>query len=449
MVSGEESTNTQRTGDVPGAFPRKRDEVYLWWLFPASGAPPVQVLKRGATTVGRDRSCDVVLGSNTVSRRHAEFLREGPVVSVRNLSATNRVHVDGSAVSHAVLSPGQIIRVGDHLATVIVGADTIGALDEVSPGLWIGPSMREEWALVARAAPTNLPVYIAGPTGTGKERFAQAIHRQSGRTGAFIPLNCAALSEALVESELFGHQKGAFTGAHAASLGKFQAANDGTLFLDELAELPKHMQAKLLRVLEDGVVWPVGASRGVTVNVRVLAAAQQSLDELADSGQLRGDLRERLGAVEVALRPLSERRGEILPLMHRLLTKHGPGKTFQLDVQLAERLCIHDWPGNVRELDHLARRLIALSNGTLRLTDLPPRLQQRLEPHGLETPTPKANPEADRKRLGRLLAKNGGKVNDAAAELGFSRQRAYRLLRGRSAADLISTLELEGVEGSG
>ena len=440
----EDDVVTQRTGDVANATLRRRSDVWLRWIFPEVDSPFAQVLRAGRTTLGRDPSCDLVLSSNIVSRRHAEILREGPVISIRNLSTTNRVRVDGVAVSHAVVSPGQVVRVGDHLAILTAGADG-GVVDEVGPSLWIGPSARDAWALAAQAAPTNLPVYISGPTGTGKDRIAQAIHRQSGRPGAFIPVNCAALSEALVESELFGHQKGAFTGAHAVSIGKFQAANEGTLFLDELAELPKHVQAKLLRVLEDGTVWPVGASRGIGLNVRILAAAQQPIDELVESGQLRSDLRERLGAVEVTLLPLKERREEILPLAYRLLAKHGGGKAFQFDVQVAERLCVHTWPGNVRELDHLVRRLVAFGAATLQLSDLPPRLQQDLEPKERETPSPRANPEVDRKRLGRLLAKNGGKVNDAAAELGFSRQRAYRLLRGRPPAELISSLESEEV----
>lgn len=449
-MKGDESETTQKTGErIDRAFSKRRG-VSLRWIFPLAGAPAPAVLRKGATVIGRDPSCDIVIASGPISRRHVELQREGPVVTVRNLSATNRIHLDGAAVSHAVVSSEQILRVGDHLAIISDGdVDDDAAFEEVQARLWIGPSMRNEWALALRAAQTDLPVYLSGPTGTGKDRIAQAIHAQSGRSGSFVPVNCAAMSEALVESELFGHQKGAFTGAHAASLGKFQAAHGGTLFLDELADLPRPMQAKLLRVLEDGVVWPVGATRGIPVNVRILAAAQQSLDDLVDSGQIRRDLRERLGAIEINLPPLSSRRAEILALFERLLTKYSTKTGAQFDVQVAERLCLHEWHGNIRELDHLARRLAALGDGKLSLEALPERFQQSPSARTSEVPASKASPEADRRRLGHVLAKNGGRVNDAAVELGFSRQRAYRLLRGRTPSELIQALDLKGVVESG
>ncbi|WP_375289035.1 sigma-54 interaction domain-containing protein [Qipengyuania sp.] len=226
------------------------------------------------------------------------------------------------------------------------------------------PESLTVYALAGRLAATDVPVLITGPTGAGKEVLSRHIHRLSNRAkGPFVALNCAAIPEAMLEAMLFGHIKGAFTGATAASLGHFREADGGTLLLDEIAEMPLPLQAKLLRALQEGEVTPVGATRPIKVDVRILACANRHLPDEVAAGRFREDLFYRLNVFPIAMPPISQRPGDIAPLAASLLLKHTmtAGGPRWIEMAAFTALCRHRWPGNVRELENVIRRAVVLA----------------------------------------------------------------------------------------
>jgi two-component system response regulator FlrC len=278
------------------------------------------------------------------------------------------------------------------------------------------------------------------------------MHEWSGRKGPFVAVNCATLVPTLAESELFGYRKGAFTGAERASTGHFRAAQGGTLLLDEVADLPEAVQAKLLRALEQNEILPLGESSPVPIDVRVLAATQIPLSILVAERYFRADLCARLDGLTIRLPPLRDRRQEIPFLLLHLLRMHSGGQPPEVEPRLVERLCLYDWPFNVRELDLLVRRLLVLHGKApvLRRSFLPEHILNRpasaakaptgsFPPPsvgGAPTSPPAQNtPEYHRARrdrelsqLGEALRAHNGSVARAAAAVGISRQRAYRLM---------------------
>jgi transcriptional regulator with GAF, ATPase, and Fis domain len=241
------------------------------------------------------------------------------------------------------------------------------------------PSIKKIQDIVRRVAPTDATVLITGESGTGKELVARAIHSASPRASRpFVPVNCAAIPENLLESELFGHVRGAFTGAHSSRLGMFQVANHGTIFLDEVGELPLSLQAKLLRVLQDGEVRPVGTDHSVAVQVRVIAATNKELPQQVEKGSFREDLFFRLQVIPIHIPPLRARRSDIPILVQHFLEKanekHGLNVVISREAMIY--LWEYDWPGNIRELENLVERLVILSeNGVTEWQDLPPNIR--------------------------------------------------------------------------
>ena len=242
--------------------------------------------------------------------------------------------------------------------------------DEVAKGWgeFIGRSsmMRQLYGLIEQVAPARSNVLIIGETGTGKELVARAIHQASGRSGLFVPINCAAIPAELLESELFGHQKGAFTGAHRDRMGKFELANGGTVFLDEITEMSMALQAKLLRVLQEGSVERLGAHRAVKIDVRIVAATNRNLQQAVDEGAMRQDLYFRLNVVRVDVPPLRERRDDIQLLAEHFLNKYSAelGRPLPVLTEAAiQSLLAYGWPGNVRELENLMERAAVLCRG--------------------------------------------------------------------------------------
>ena len=226
-----------------------------------------------------------------------------------------------------------------------------------------GAAMRRVFGLIEKLSGSDVPVLIMGESGTGKELVAREIHDRSPRAeNSFIPVNCANLEGTLLESELFGHRKGAFTGATSDREGAFRAAEGGSLLLDEIAEMSPDLQAKLLRVLQNGVVKPVGADRGAEVDVRVIAATNRDIGKLVEKGNFREDLYYRLNVVRIFLPPLRERREDIPVLAEHFVAKHGSGEAFLGGEALGE-LTAWDWPGNVRQLENVIRRALVLSDG--------------------------------------------------------------------------------------
>ncbi len=229
------------------------------------------------------------------------------------------------------------------------------------------PRMQQLRHTIGRVARSQAPVYISGESGVGKELVARLIHEQGSRAGgAFVPVNCGAIPSELMESELFGHRKGSFTGAHVDKDGLFQAAQGGTLFLDEVAELPLHMQVKLLRVIQEKTVRPVGAPAEMPVDVRVLSATHKNLSRLVDEGKFRHDLYYRINVIELQVPPLRQRRDDIPPIAAAILARLGgeQGETVPVLTEEAEAaLSAYPFPGNVRELENILERAVALSDG--------------------------------------------------------------------------------------
>jgi transcriptional regulator with AAA-type ATPase domain len=458
--AGGESLDTQPALDTKelGVLPGPAEGAGLGLCFVYPERRPLMVPGRGRPLViGREVEGPAQLPGSELSRRHAELAWEGRELIARDLGSRNGVFVDGRRQNRAPLARGSVVRVGGWVAVVVAREDgdqagdqdadqagkqdgvptdpnLDGDMDALAPGLHLGPAAQRLAVPARQLATTGISLVLEGEGGTGKDRFAAAIHVWSGRQGPLVVFNCAAVPQALVEAELFGYREGAFAGAHRASPGHFRAASGGTLFLDEVTDLPLAVQAKLLRALDRKEVLPVGESRAVPIDVRVVAATQMPLHRAVAEQKLRPDLHARLDGFTLTLPPLRERREDIPSLFLHLLARQGwPGA--RLSPRLVEALCIHRWPLNVRELDLLARRLVALHRGEpiLRRSHLPDRIRLT---GGTPVPapapaTPWAAPTSappSRDDLVAALTRAGGNLARAAERLGITRSRAYRLL---------------------
>lgn len=415
------------------------------WLSPGA-TRPVEFLEQGQAGIGRGTENSIHLDAAGVSRRHAEIERKDAGFLLRDLESTNGTFVNGQRIVEAVVSSGDVLRFGDVIGLVgrvDVNDPTASAPVELG-GTVFGPGLLHELKTLRRVAPSDLPVVIVGPTGVGKECIARAIHKLSGRAGVFQAVNCAALPPALAEAELFGYRKGAFTGAEQPALGHFRAADGGTLLLDELADLPLPVQAKLLRVLQDGQVTPLGEARPIAVNVRVLAACQEPLPALVVSKRLREDLAARIAGLVVRVPPLSERRADVALLFAHFLKRYSGGRTHVVEPRLLEQLLLYAWPKNVRELELLTRQLLVLhgEEPLLKREFLPDALlagTSLLPPPAGESGDPKN--ERDLQLLAVELRRNGGNLMRAAKAVGISRGRAYRLLGDRNVEQFLGEWE--------
>nr|AMK59613.1 Fis family PAS modulated sigma-54 specific transcriptional regulator [uncultured bacterium UPO76] len=294
------------------------------------------------------------------------------------------------------------------------------------------PAMKRAFQTVRNVAETDATVLVRGESGTGKELVARAIHAESHRRdGPFVAVNCAALTPSLIESELFGHKKGAFTGAVSDRPGLFVQANRGMLFLDEVAELPLEVQAKLLRVLEAHVVTPVGANGEIAVDVRIVAATHRALRQEVKRGSFREDLMYRLRVVPIFLPALRERQGDVELLLRRFLEEfnaRGPRRVGHVAAEAMRALLDHPWPGNVRELRNVVEYAFAVGRGAeLQLAELPPELREaddaEAEPR---SPRESAAPSSEAQRIRRALDRAQGRVGEAASLLGMSRPTFWR-----------------------
>jgi len=414
----------------------------------------------GALRLGRDDGCEVQLLDEGVSRVHAEVLRDGPALSVRDLDSTNGVRVNGVPTAGAGLAPGDRVALGGVRLLVLpdpgdgepspslAAAPTrelptgeggpAPALPEARPApgpveevLGQSPPVRELLSLLGRVAPSEATVLVQGESGTGKELVARAVHRLSPRRrGPFVVLNCAALPAELVESELFGHEKGAFTGALARKTGLAEAAHGGTLFLDELGELPAAAQAKLLRFLESRELVRVGATRPIRVDVRLVAATHRDLDAQVAAGELREDLLYRLRVVELRVPPLRERGDDVLLLAESFLARFGPRLRFDDSARTA--LAAYGWPGNVRELKNAVEAASILTVGPeIGRADLPARVQGTEAAPRTAAPAdePLSLEEAERRAIAAALEHTGGHRTKAAALLRIDRKTLYVKLK--------------------
>jgi transcriptional regulator with PAS, ATPase and Fis domain len=354
-----------------------------------------------------------------MSRLHARIVWDGRSAMSRldDAESANGCFVEGERRESVTLQHGSVIRLGD---TVIVFAEI--------------DAMASVLERARRAAEADVAILIIGPTGTGKEVLAREIHGASKRRGDFIAVNCASLSENLVGSELFGHTRGAFSGAGVERPGLFRTAHHGTLLLDEIGDLPLSLQPALLRALQERAVRPIGGEREIPVDVRIVAATHQDLRRAMDENRFRRDLFARLAQVELRLPPLCDRIYEIQPLLVSIANRLGI--TVNVSADAMEALALWHWPHNIRELENLVHRLRVFS-GTV--GELDKGFLEREAPELLEgirtarasqpAPAPGVSKRPSREELSQVLARHGGNVVLAAAELGTSRTQIYRWLK--------------------
>lgn len=393
--------------------------------------------------IGRepDGPKNLVLTDRRVSRNHAAVVRDRATGEVHVVDRGSRhgTIVDGKPVDRAKLAHGTVVRLG---RTVLVFSDTLLRMDEAKALAAETPALRGTSLAMQRlrgeialVAPRPLPVLILGETGVGKERAAQEIHRQSGRSGPFVTVNCAAIAPTLAEAELFGHAQGAFTGAIHKNDGLFVAADKGTLFLDEIAELPAVLQPKLLRALATGEIRALGRTEPRFVDVRIVAATHGDLEGAVMSGGFRGDLLARLAGWTVRIPPLRQRREDILGLARFFLQRDAPRAC--LSAASAEALALYGWPFNVRELEQvLAAATIRAREGTIGVEHLPAaiggpvlsrapsaELDAAAAPLQAVVP-PDAVPDAA--GLRRVVREHRGNVAHVAVYFGKDRKQIYR-----------------------
>jgi transcriptional regulator with GAF, ATPase, and Fis domain len=400
----------------------------------AAGAP---------VRVGTSLDNDLVLSDDSVSRNHCEVLATSAGVRVRDVGSTNGVFVAGVR-AYDVLVPGDVkLQLGDTELSVV----PLGALDrEISESdrfvdvLGSSERMRELFADLARIAIADVSLLIEGETGTGKDLIAESVHVTSARgAGPFVVFDCGAVAPTLVESELFGHERGAFTGAVTARAGVFEQANGGTLFLDEIGELPKDLQPKLLRALDKRVVRRVGGASSIAVDVRVVAATNRNLREEVARGSFREDLYFRLAAAHVSVPPLRDRMEDLPQLVEHFLSLERPPRGLaEVPSEVWEMFRAHRWPGNVRELRNAVQRLLVTPERLLRTAVPVPLARPSAPPPPLSSPEElaplriarrDAGDAFERAYLTAVLASTGGNVTRAAAVADVSRQMIQKLLK--------------------
>lgn len=370
-----------------------------------------------------DRRLRIDLPDRWASRAHARLVRDRDGWIVEDAGSKNGTRVNGARVDRAALADGDVLEIG---GTVFVLrraperiAKTVTQLGELAT---LSPQFERELDLLAKVARSNVPILVRGESGTGKEVVAKAVHAVSGRRGPLVPVNCGAIPAALLEGELFGSRRGAFSGAEDRA-GLVRSAEHGTLFLDEVVELPVASQAALLRFLQDGEITPLGADKRIMVDVRVVAATHKPIEELVASGAFRHDLHARLRGYVMSLPPLRARIEDLGLLVASLLARLEPdGPPRRLSRTAARALFLHGWPLNVRELEQALRTALATATGEeIGVDDL--RLAVETAPAREDTA-----PDDGRDRVVALLAKHAGNLSAVARELATSRTQVARLL---------------------
>jgi DNA-binding NtrC family response regulator len=394
-------------------------------------------LRPQKTVVGKSPECDIPIDDATVSRRHFEIEAQAGRFRLRDLGSTNGTFLDGAEIKEAFLRPGMLIKAGE----VVLRFQSAHQPVELPPserdrfGRLIGRSlaMRQLFALLEKVAPTESTILILGETGSGKGEAVRAVHENSPRRkGPLVVMDCGAVAPTLIESELFGHVRGAFTGANVTRKGALEICRGGTLFIDELDDLPLELQPKLLRALEEREFSRLGANQKIDFDSRVIAASKRDLWAMVQQGQFREDLYFRLSVVCVKIPPLRQ-RGEDIPALFDHFAA-GRQKFSALTPELQQRWLEHNWPGNVRELRNAVERSLALGA----FDPLPPEQQTAAgpSPGGLRPEYHLPFKEAkdrlieafEREYLRRLLAAAQGGIAGAARQAGIDRKHLYKLM---------------------
>jgi two-component system response regulator HydG len=414
----------------------------------------IDASRPGRLLVGQSPACELKLRDPHVSRRHLAFELDGERVRMNDLGSTNGTTVNQIQVVEAYLRGGEIVHVGETALRVDKGT---AEPTHLSPAMRFGrvvgasPEMRRIYPLCDKIAQSNVPVVIEGETGTGKELLAEALHEAGPRTsGPFVVFDCTAIPPSLAESTLFGHERGAFTGAVSSRKGVFELAHNGTLFIDEIGDLDLTLQPKLLRAIERSEVQRVGSEKWMKVNVRIISATRRDLDHEIQAGRFRDDLFFRLAVTRIELPPLRKRTGDIGALarhfFRQLSQDARDDRPFPAD--LLARFEAYDWPGNVRELHNAIARYLAIGDvGIAGLADnsgafAPVAANTRTgsrdpieEVLGQDLPFPRAREtlmeEFERRYVERVLAKYNGNVGRAAAASGIAR-RYFQMIRSRA-----------------
>jgi DNA-binding NtrC family response regulator len=406
-----------------------------------------RVAVRQPVRVGTAEGNDLRLTDPTVSRVHVAVVPHAEGVRIRDLGSTNGTFVDGVRVRDGYIGPGNLVRLGDSTLRAEQAQEPLQI--ELSPhdrlGELVGgsPAMRRVYAMIERVGPTNTTVLVQGETGTGKELVARAVHdRSPRRAGRFLAIDCGAIPETLIESELFGHVRGAFSGAVGDRVGAFEEADGGTLFFDEVGELTAPMQRKLLRALESREIRRVGESRERKVDVRVIAATHRPLAIATNEGLFREDLYFRLAVVTIELPPLRARREDIAVIAQHFLDRLTGG-TERVTPELAAALVGRSWSGNVRELRNFLERRVSLG---VRPAPPPPAVAPSADTSWVRVDLPFKEAQAnvlerfEATYLRALLERSENNVTRAAQLAGVSRRFMQRRmielgLRAPSAAD--------------
>ncbi len=409
------------------------------------------------TLIGRQAWCDLVLDDPRVSGIHCEIIIRGDTIRLRDRNSTNGVWVETARIVEATLEPGTVVRVGSSSIAIEARHDvqTTRQASTDASGKLVGrtPPMQRLFDMLSRVASRDLSVLLLGETGTGKTAVAEALHAQSARCGGpFVAINCGGLPPELVESTLFGHVKGSFTGAHKDAEGVFQQARGGTLLLDEIGELPPAVQPKLLTALDRGRVRPVGGDREVEIDFRLVAATNRNLWGEVEADRFRQDLYFRLAGIELMVPPLRDRAADIGPLAARLLerlAREDPAmrKAPGLSDGALDRLKTHSWPGNVRELANaLARASMLAGDDDIEAEHVMLRGWTAGTDQGVSSPAGTTPAELnmdqefkafksellamhERPYFERLMERVDGNITAAAREAGLSRTYVLTMLR--------------------
>jgi transcriptional regulator with GAF, ATPase, and Fis domain len=404
-----------------------------------TGVTQVEI-RRGERSVERSRELVLALPDRRLSSKHARLLLADGTWHLEDLGSKNGSFRNGTAVAGRVLlNDGDVIEVGrsffvfrsqqplapDQPLDLVADASYV-----VAPGLVsLMPRLAARYSELARAAASDLPVVLCGETGTGKEVVARVVHELSRRRGTLTPVNCGALPRSLFEAELFGFKKGSFSGAIEDRAGLIAASHRGTLFLDEVAELPLDGQAALLRVLQEREVLAIGTTRAQPVDLRLISATHRNLEAAVASGQFRADLHARLGGFKLVLPPLRERREDLGLIVQALLARLAPGTQRVLSHAAARALFSRPWPGNVRELERALQLATVMSgDATLELADEP----EVPPPPPVPPPRPprlRTRDHGRRAELERLLREHHGNVAAVARALGKAREQVHRWIK--------------------
>lgn len=407
--------------------------------------------------IGRSSLCDLTLNDAAVSAKHVELEVVDDAYLLRDLNSTNGTYVGDVRISEVYLHPGCRFRVGSTVLEFSVDGQVAAIV--LSPKHRFGDvagrsaKMRELFATLEKVAPSDITVLVEGETGTGKERVARSVHNKSRRSARpYVVLDCSAIPQDLMESVVFGHEKGAFTGAVAARKGAFEQAHGGTIFLDEVGELDLSLQPKLLRVLETRELKRVGGEQTIAADARVIAATNRDLRDMVAQGRFREDLYFRLSVVQIEIAPLRQRRDDIALLAQELLDELNDRSRFaeplRLSTEALEMLQRHRWPGNVRELRNVLERAASLADApVLGCDDLSMSAPTAKAPRrptggatvdaGVDYKTAKQGvlQEFERDYLAQLMSEMAGNISAAARRAGLTRYHLRELLKKHQLVD--------------